>query len=150
MLWDRKLIKALFDFDYKWEIYTPKERRKYGYYTMPILYGDRFVGRMEAACDRKKKTLIVKNIWHEKDIKPTKILQAEINGCINRLANFNECEYVSWADNSLLTRKRFFCDKDKTIYINIKIYKGFLNWQKRYIFLGILNITTTQKNKTVI
>lgn len=62
MLWDRKLIKALFGFDYKWEIYTPKERRKYGCYTIPLLYGDRFIGRMEAACDRKTKTLIVKNI----------------------------------------------------------------------------------------
>ena len=55
MLWDRRLIKALFDFDYKWEIYTPEAQRKYGYYVLPLLYGDRFIGRVEAIRDRKAK-----------------------------------------------------------------------------------------------
>ncbi|UZQ86367.1 winged helix DNA-binding domain-containing protein [Thermoclostridium stercorarium] len=40
---DRKLIKMLFGFDYKWEAYTPKSQRKYGYYVLPMLYGDRFI-----------------------------------------------------------------------------------------------------------
>jgi uncharacterized protein YcaQ len=53
MLWDRKLIKALFGFDYKWEIYTPEGERKYGYYVLPILYGDSFFGRIEFSCDKK-------------------------------------------------------------------------------------------------
>lgn len=93
MLWDRRLIKALFDFDYKWEIYTPEAQRKYGYYVLPLLYGDRFVGRVEAICDRKVKTLVVKNIWYEKGVKQTKKLQTAVDYCIRRFAGFNECEF---------------------------------------------------------
>jgi len=94
MLWDRRLIKALFDFEYKWEIYTPQVQRKYGYYILPLLYGDSFIGRVEAVCDRKEKTLVVKNIWYEKDINQTNRLQTGIINCIDRFARFNECNDV--------------------------------------------------------
>ena len=60
LLWDRKLIGAVFDFSYKWEIYTPKQQRRYGYYVLPILYGDRFVGRIEMAYDKKQVKLDIK------------------------------------------------------------------------------------------
>lgn len=60
LLWDRNLIRMIFDFDYKWEIYTPVEKRKYGHYVLPILYGDRLIGRIEAPYDRKEKQLNVK------------------------------------------------------------------------------------------
>lgn len=94
MLWDRRLIKALFDFDYKWEIYTPKVQRKYGYYVLPLVYGDRFIGRVEAVCDRKTKTMVVENIWYEAGVKPTKRLQTAIDSCMHKFADFNECEYA--------------------------------------------------------
>ena len=92
MLWDRRLIKSLFDFDYKWEIYTPETQRKYGFYVLPLLYGDRFIGRVEAICDRKLKTLVVKNIWFEKGVKQTKKLQTAIDNCMYKFADFNECK----------------------------------------------------------
>ncbi len=95
MLWDRKLIKTLFGFDYKWEIYTPEKQRKFGYYVLPLLYNDCFIGRVEAVCDRKGKTLDVKNIWYEENLKPAKRLETAINACICRFAEFNECKYVS-------------------------------------------------------
>ena len=98
MLWDRRLIKTLFDFDYKWETYTPKEQRKYGYYVLPLLYGDRFIGRVEAVCDRRAKTLIIKNIWYEKGVKRTKKQQKDIIFCINKFADFNECKCVLLQD----------------------------------------------------
>ena len=47
LLWDKALIRALWDFSYTWEIYTPQDKRKYGPYTLPILYGERFVGRID-------------------------------------------------------------------------------------------------------
>ena len=93
MLWDRRLIKALFDFDYKWEIYTPEIQRKYGYYVLPLLYGERFIGRVEAICDRREKTLIAKNIWYENGIRHTKKLQTAIDKCLCRFAHFNGCQY---------------------------------------------------------
>ena len=93
-MWDRKLIKALFGFEYAWEIYTTPAKRKYGAYVLPILYGERFIGRIEAVCERKAKTLCVKNIWYENDVKPTKKLQAEIDKCLRRFARFNDCDTV--------------------------------------------------------
>ena len=65
MIWDRKLIRALFDFEYTWEIYTPAAKRKYGFYVLPVLYNESFIGRLEAAADKKTRTLRVKNIWYE-------------------------------------------------------------------------------------
>ena len=91
MLWDRKLVEALWDYHYKWEIYTPVNQRKYGYYVLPILYGDKFVGRIEAAADRKAATLVVRNIWYEDGVKQTKKLARAIEGACRRLAKFNDC-----------------------------------------------------------
>lgn len=99
ILWDRRLIKAIFDFEYKWEIYTPEAQRKYGHYVLPLLYGDSFVGRIEAIRDRKAKTLVVKNIWYEKDVRLTKKLQSATENCVRRLSQFNECEYTFLSDN---------------------------------------------------
>lgn len=91
MMWDRKLIRALFDFDYKWEIYTPQSQRKFGFYVLPILYGERFIGRLEAVADQKMSTLTVKNIWYEEGIRQTKTLQKAVEGCVKRLAALNAC-----------------------------------------------------------
>lgn len=95
LMWDRKLIKALFDFDYSWEIYTPAEKRKYGAYVLPILYGENFIGRIEAASDRRTKTFVVKNIWYEDGVKQSKALKAAIENCVERFARFNDCIDIS-------------------------------------------------------
>lgn len=62
-IWDRKLIEALFDFNYKWEVYTPEKERQYGYYVLPVLFGDEFIGRIEPVFDKKSKTLLIKGLW---------------------------------------------------------------------------------------
>jgi uncharacterized protein YcaQ len=49
-VWDRRSLKHLFSFDYIWEVYKPKEKRRWGYYVLPVLYGDRFVARMDGRC----------------------------------------------------------------------------------------------------
>ena len=61
----RDRARALFDFDYKWEVYVPEEQRKFGYYALPILWGDAFVGRTDLRLDRASKTLVVCGIWFE-------------------------------------------------------------------------------------
>ena len=94
LMWDRKLIQALFGFAYTWEIYTPAVKRKYGAYVLPILHGEQFVGRIETVCERKTKTLIVKNIWYEDNVRQTKKLQAALNGCLKRFAAFNGCKNI--------------------------------------------------------
>jgi len=91
-MWDKKLIRTIFGFEYRWEIYTPPQERKYGVYVLPLLLGDKFVGRVESVCDRKKKTLNVKNIWYEDDVKLTKKQESAVVSCLKRFALFNDCE----------------------------------------------------------
>ncbi len=91
LLWDRKLIKALFGFEYKWEIYTPVAERKYGYYILPILYGNAFIGRIEAVNDKQEKCLRIKNIWFEQNVVPTKTVKSIIDKRIRTFAAFNDC-----------------------------------------------------------
>ena len=90
-MWDRKLIKAIFGFEYAWEIYTPAYKRKYGAYVLPLLYGEQFIGRVEVTCERKIKCMTVQNIWYEDDVKPTKIRAAAVASCVRRFALFNDC-----------------------------------------------------------
>jgi len=96
LMWDRKLINFIFDFHYSWEIYTPPQKRKYGAYVLPILYGENFIGRIEAVCERKTQTLIVKNIWYEDNVKQTAKLKKEVNECVKNFADFNDCGSITW------------------------------------------------------
>ena len=91
MLWDRKLVEAIWDYRYSWEIYTPASKRKYGHYVLPMLYGQNLIGRIEAVADRKTNILSVKNIWYEPDIRQTKKLAKAIDMSVRRLARFNDC-----------------------------------------------------------
>ena len=94
MLWDRKLVEAIWDYHYSWEIYTPAEKRKFGYYVLPMLYGEKLAGRIEAAADRKAETLVIKNIWYEPGIRQTKKLNKAMDSAIGRLARFNDCSQI--------------------------------------------------------
>jgi uncharacterized protein YcaQ len=94
LMWDRKLIKKIFNYEYKWEIYTPIVERKFGHYVLPVLSGDIFVGRIEALNDKKLKQLIVKNFWFEDDIFNKSIFIDDIYDCIKRFADFNNCESI--------------------------------------------------------
>lgn len=83
-LWDKQLIRTIFGFEYSWEIYTPDEKRKYGAYVLPILYGGRFVGRVEA----------INNRWYEDGVRQTKTLAFAVERCLKRFAEFNDCNTV--------------------------------------------------------
>lgn len=84
MFWDRRLINEIFDFEYKWEIYTPKAKRKYGYYVLPILHGKKFIGRIEIKKDKKKNKLFMENIWFEKKSYETKGAMNSIDKRLDR------------------------------------------------------------------
>ena len=91
LLWDKTLIKAIWGFQYSWEIYTPAEKRRYGCYSLPILWGEEFVGVIDPAVDRKAGLLRVKGLWFEPGVRRTKKLQAALAQCLKRFARFNEC-----------------------------------------------------------
>jgi uncharacterized protein YcaQ len=61
----RGRAKALFGFDYTWEVYTPAAKRKFGYYALPILWGERLVGRFDPKLDRTTGTLVILGLWLE-------------------------------------------------------------------------------------
>ena len=60
---DRKLLGSLFDFDYVWELYVPPEKRRWGWYVLPIVFRDRLVGRIEPKVDRAEAGVQVLAVW---------------------------------------------------------------------------------------
>jgi len=93
LLWDRKLISELFNFEYKWEVYTPMAQRKYGYYVLPILCDNKLIARIEMETDQKSKTLIVKNFWAQDEMDISKYRSNVISG-INIFKEYNLCDKV--------------------------------------------------------
>jgi uncharacterized protein YcaQ len=88
----RGWLRAYFGFDYKLEAYTPKAKRKYGYFTLPILWGDRLVGRVDAKADRKPKTFIVRKLTFEPEFGDYDALMPTLVSKLREFASFNGCE----------------------------------------------------------
>ena len=84
----RGRAKDLFDFDYIWEIYKPAAQRVYGPYTLPILYGDRLVARMDARLDRQSQTLFVNGFWLEAWFEPDDAFAVALARGLHSLAHF--------------------------------------------------------------
>lgn len=89
MLWSRKRLEDLFHFEYRWEIYTPAVKRKYGYYAMPILAGDRLIGRMDPRLDRKENVLKVELLHFEPDVKVSPGLRKNVKKALKEFAKAN-------------------------------------------------------------
>ena len=70
LLWDRRLLRAAFGFHYKWEVYTPIEQRRHGYYVLPMLFGDRLVGRIEPRLGRATGSLRTVGLLFEPGFAP--------------------------------------------------------------------------------
>ncbi len=68
--WDRDQLRRLFDFDYVWEVYVPAAKRRWGYYVLPILSGDRLVGRIEPRIERRAGSLRIAGLWWEDGFDP--------------------------------------------------------------------------------
>ncbi|NTU56655.1 MAG: winged helix-turn-helix domain-containing protein, partial [Anaerolineales bacterium] len=92
----RGRAKKLFDFEYTWEVYTPAHKRRWGYYVLPILYGDDLVARFDPKLDRTTMTLEIKGFWHEDDapVKDADFANALAKGLV-RFAKFVEAEEVN-------------------------------------------------------
>ena len=73
LVWDRKLLGSLFGFDYVWELFHPPEKRRWGWYVLPILFGDRLVGRIEPKIDRAERCVHVLGLWWEDGFAPRRV-----------------------------------------------------------------------------
>lgn len=91
----------IFGFEYKWEVYTPVTQRRWGYYVLPILYGDRLVGRIEPVLDRRSHTLTIKGFWLEAGVVLDQSLKAALSAALRRFADFVEAGQIEWASVKL-------------------------------------------------
>jgi uncharacterized protein YcaQ len=94
LLWNRRMISEIFNFNYSWEVYKIPEKRTYGYYVMPILHGARFIGRLDPKLDRQNRTMIVNSLLlEEKDF--DKSLITELAATLQRFLEFHGVSQVS-------------------------------------------------------
>jgi len=94
LLWDRNRVRELFSFDYKFEGYTPAAKRRFGCYTMPVLWGNKLIGRINPKLDRDNKKLVVNGIWFESGIAKGKELIQELACTFSRFATFLDAKNV--------------------------------------------------------
>ncbi len=87
-LWDRNLLRWIFEFEYVWEVYKPVKQRKYGYYVLPVLFGDRFVARVDPVYDRKERELTLKNWWWENGVQPDDRMTAALIICMKEFMRY--------------------------------------------------------------
>ena len=98
LIWDRGMIKELFDFEYTWEVYTPASKRKFGYYVLPVLYKNQFVARFEPEPNKGKTPLKIKNWWWEPDVNVTDEMRDAIKNAFTRFCKYLDAQMPSEKD----------------------------------------------------
>lgn len=101
LLWDRRLVKDLFGFDYVWEVYKPVAERRYGYYVLPILHGDRFIARFEPGRDKESGALIIKNWWWESGVSPSEGMRLDVRQCFDRFLRYLGTDHLQIDDKTV-------------------------------------------------
>ena len=96
LMWNRGRIHTLFGFQPKLEVYLPPDQRTYGYYHLPVLYGDRLVARLEPKMLRTEGKLLVRGYWPEDGFKPTEDYENKLEETLESLARFNGADRVEW------------------------------------------------------
>jgi uncharacterized protein len=87
----RKRLEWLFEFDYVVEIYVPAAKRKYGYFVLPIQWGDRLIGRMDAKADRSESCLLIQNLVFEASFKQLGSIKEPLREALDAFASFQGC-----------------------------------------------------------
>ena len=94
LVWDRQRALDLFNFDYKIEVYTPAPKRKYGYFTLPILYNNALIGRLDPKAHRKEGIFEVKALHLEPDVVVDNALVAELKSALQACAAWHKTPQV--------------------------------------------------------
>ncbi len=101
LLWDRKNVSRIFDFSYVWEVYKPRAKREYGYYVLPVLYGDTLIARLDPGFDKKTKILTINNWWWEEGIKPDQDMVNALKRCLTDFVVYLESEVLKYPESLL-------------------------------------------------
>lgn len=95
---DRARTNLFWDFDYRIEIYTPKHKRKYGYYVLPILHGDRLIGRVDPTMNRAEGVLNINAVYAEPNAPMNKKTARAVRGAIEELAEFLGASKINYGE----------------------------------------------------
>jgi uncharacterized protein len=109
LVWDRDLLGRLFGFDYVWELFVPPAKRRWGWYVLPILFGDRFVGRFEPRIDRDAARVDILDVWWEDGFVPRRsegFVEA-MREALRAYVSFAAATRIGWASH-LVAEKRLF------------------------------------------
>jgi uncharacterized protein len=109
LVWDRPLLASLFGFDYMWELFHPPAKRRWGWYVLPIVFRDRFVGRIEPKIDRAAARVDVLNLWWEDGFAPKRAegFVDAMSEALRAYLQFAATERLEWPSH-LKTEKRLF------------------------------------------
>jgi uncharacterized protein YcaQ len=103
----RKRLQTLFGFDFMIECYLPEPKRKYGYFSLPVLAGDSFIGRFDPKADRASQTFYLKKVFFEPGFKPTKEFNKAFALRLNQFAKFNGCKKIVVGQAEAKWKKEF-------------------------------------------
>ncbi len=95
---DRLRLERMFGFSYRMEIYVPPGKRRFGYYVLPVLHGDRFIGRLDPVLDRSRRRLEVKALHLEPGVRPSPDVGAAVGNAIEDLGAFTGAAEISYED----------------------------------------------------
>jgi hypothetical protein len=109
LLWDTALLDSVFEFDYVWEGFFPAAKRRWGYYVLPILFGDRLVGRIEPRIHRERATVEVLGAWWEDGFAPRAAagFVDALRDALRAYLRFAGADRLEWAPH-LAAEKRLF------------------------------------------
>ena len=109
IVWDRGLLGSLFEFEYVWELFVPPAKRRWGWYVLPIVFRDRFVGRIEPRIDRAEARLQVLDIWWEDGLAPRRVdgFVDAMRDALRAYLGFARADRLEWAPH-LGAEKRLF------------------------------------------
>jgi uncharacterized protein len=109
LVWDRPFLQSLFGFEYVWELFHPPAKRRWGWYVLPILFGDRFVGRIEPRIDREGRRVEVLGLWWEAGFAPGRAqgFAGAMKDALRAYLAFARASRIDWAPH-LAKEKRLF------------------------------------------
>lgn len=93
----RERLRRLFNFDYQIECYLPEAKRRYGYFSLPILWHGELVARIDCKAERKTQTLSVNQLWLEPHLTKTTAFNEELTTALAEFAQFNRCHELKFA-----------------------------------------------------
>jgi uncharacterized protein YcaQ len=109
LVWDRGLLGSLFEFDYVWELFLPPAKRRWGWYVLPLLFRDRFVGRIEPRIERAGGYVQVLDLWWEDGFSPRRAegFVDSMRDALRAYLHFAGATRIEWAPH-LATERRLF------------------------------------------